>query len=531
MRWSMGFAALLISAFTLAGQGASAAERSALVIGNNAYRYVVPLERAVSDAGAIARELQALGFTVKLHEDLDRRGMNRAVNEFVESITAGGVGFFFYAGHGVQLAGSNYLLPVDIPAINPQRPNELMDEAIEVNRLVERMTEARSRLNLVFLDACRDNPFPRVAGRSVGGSRGLALATVARGTFIVYSAGINEQALDRLNADDSDPNSVFTRTLLPLMRQPGVRIDEVVRRARIQVAALAQQVGHAQNPAYYDQTDGDFYLVAPDAISPAAIGAAPPSGPAAADNGAEIVFWQSVQATSDPAELEAYLRRYPDGTFADLARRRLAALREPADAVASVPAVSEAPATAPATPQQGSPAAAGGLTGMAPATPDATPAAAPDVAPALPAAIAGMAAAAAPVAALPADPAAIEQGIGLTGDHRRQIQRALTALGFNTGGSDGTLGQNSRVAIRRYQEARGLPATAYLTRDLVARILNEARAPLAAEAERQRASAASRPSSQRTGTGTARSPTTADRSAADQRARVAEELRRRWAGQ
>ncbi|MGO8869607.1 MAG: caspase domain-containing protein, partial [Alphaproteobacteria bacterium] len=255
-------------ALTLAAAAAHAAwaqseRRVALVIGNSAYRNVRSLEKTLNDARAVARTLRDVGFEVIERENLDRRGMNEALTEFVERISGGGVGLFYYAGHGVQIGGSNYLIPVDVPALG--NPEELRDDAIDLGRVLERLTEAKAKLDIVILDACRDNPFPQVAGRSLSGTQGLAIPAAPNGILIVYSAGVNQIALDTLGPSDSNPNGLFTRDLLPLVTEPGLRLDEAVRRIRREVSAAARSVGREQNPAIYDQTDGDFYFVPPKA--------------------------------------------------------------------------------------------------------------------------------------------------------------------------------------------------------------------------------------------------------------------------
>jgi hypothetical protein len=232
-------------------------KRVALVIGNDAYRHVRRLERAVSDARAIGAELRTVGFEVLPRANLDRRGMNQAVNALVDRVSGGGVAVLFFAGHGVQVSGANFLLPVDV---NLTRAEDLEDEALELGRVMERLASARAKFVLLIVDACRDNPFPKVAARSVGAARGLTIPAAPDGLMVVYSAGINEQALDKLSDRDTDPNGLFTREFVKQLRVPGVRVDDMVRRVRSEVRKKAREIGHAQNPAIYDQSDGDFYF-------------------------------------------------------------------------------------------------------------------------------------------------------------------------------------------------------------------------------------------------------------------------------
>ena len=261
-----------------------------------------------------------MGFEVLQHANLDRRGMNLAVGELVEKVAGGGVGVLFFAGHGVQVSGSNFLLPVDIKV---GRADDLADEAIDLGRVMERLSAARAKFTLMIIDACRDNPFPRVAGRSVGGARGLSIPSAPDGLMVVYSAGINEQALDRLDERDRDPNGLFTREFIKQLRQPGVRVDDMVRRVRASVREQAQRIGHAQNPAIYDQSNGDFFFILPQGGAPVASLAPALPAPGPDPEVVEVAFWNSIKDSRNPAEIKTYLDQYPDGRFAALAKVRL----------------------------------------------------------------------------------------------------------------------------------------------------------------------------------------------------------------
>ncbi len=355
------------------GEAAEAARRVALVVGNNAYRNVAALAKAVNDARAVAKTLKEVGFEVIERENLDRRGMNQALSEFVDRLSAGGVGLFYFAGHGVQIGGSNYLVPVDVPALGDQE--ELRDEAIEVARILERLTEAKTRLNIVILDACRDNPFPKIAGRSLARARGLANPEAPSGILIIYSAGANQVALDSLGPGDRNPNGLFTRKLLTVMREPGLRLDEAVRRIRHDVSTAAEAAGGEQNPAIYDQTDADFYFVQPGAAAAPA-----PAAGAPAESDKEALFWQSIKDSTEPADFRAYLKQFPKGVFADLARTRIAALERgtaAAETSRSAAAPKAPPSKPPAPPRQ---AAAPQSTPPPAAVPTAPPAAGPPAA-------------------------------------------------------------------------------------------------------------------------------------------------------
>jgi Caspase domain len=321
-------ALLIVLAAALAGYAEAAGERRvALVIGNNAYANVAKLEKAVADAHAMAETLRGVGFEVMLHENLDRRGINLAIGAFVDKIASGGVGLFYFAGHGVQIGGSNYLLPVDVPAI--ANLEDLRDESIDLGRVMERIAEAKAKLDIMIIDACRDNPFPKPAGRSVGGTRGLTIPSAPSGLLVVYSAGVNESAIDTLGPGDRSPNGLFTRELIPFIKQPGLRLYDAVREARKTVAEKAKAAGGSQNPAIYDQTDGDFYFVAAtQANKPAATSPPPaPVGAAPAPETIELAYWNSIQSSSDPDAFASYLAKYPNGSFADLAKLKLRDLK------------------------------------------------------------------------------------------------------------------------------------------------------------------------------------------------------------
>jgi hypothetical protein len=230
-------------------------KRKALVIGNDLYRHVTRLDNARADARAMSQSLQTLGFNVTLALDQTERGLKETLRNFKSSVEGGDEVVVFYAGHGVQIGTTNYLLPVDIAGQNEE---QVRDEAIQMQRILDDMQERRTGFLLMIVDACRDNPF-KVAGRTLGG-RGLAPTTAATGQMVIFSAGTGQQALDKLGADDKEPNGLFTRLFLREMEKPGVSVDRVLRTVRTEVARLARSVGHEQTPALYDQSLGDFFF-------------------------------------------------------------------------------------------------------------------------------------------------------------------------------------------------------------------------------------------------------------------------------
>jgi uncharacterized caspase-like protein len=300
---------------------ALAEKRVALVIGIDKYDNLGPsaqLRKARSDAAAVARVLRDLGFDVIAKEDVTRSAFNSHWQDFLNKLTPGDTVAFYFAGHGVEFAGRSYLLPRDVPNLKPGRDELLRREALSLQEFLADLREKGTRLNLAILDACRDNPFEQVAGRSVGSRRGLAVSEAPpEGTFIMYSAGSGESALDRLNDADRDANSVFTRNLLPLLRSPGMPLTEVAKQVRVAVRQMAATVQHRQTPAYYDQVLGPVCLAGGECGTRVA--------------GAEAAeAWDRTRDTTSVAALEAFIRRFGDTYYGDVAKARLAELEEAA---------------------------------------------------------------------------------------------------------------------------------------------------------------------------------------------------------
>lgn len=234
---------------------ATQARRLALVIGNDTYQSVAKLQNARTDARAMAEALGRTGYKVRLRTDLGERAMKDELRAFKAEIQGGDEVLFYFAGHGVQLSGANYLLPTDIRG---EAEDQVRDDALLLQKVLDDLQDRKARFALAIVDACRDNPF-RTAGRNLGG-RGLAPTTAATGQMVMFSAGAGQQALDRLGERDANPNGLFTRVLLKEMDKPAVSVDRVLRAVRNQVVELAKSVGHEQVPALYDQSVGEFYL-------------------------------------------------------------------------------------------------------------------------------------------------------------------------------------------------------------------------------------------------------------------------------
>jgi len=301
----------------LALAGPSHAARLALLMGNDGYRHIGPLTSARADAQAMGTALRSANYTVDVRLDLDQRQMQAAMREFKARVKEGDEVVVFYAGHAVQIEGANFLLPVDIKA---STADEVRDDALQMQRILDDLAERKARFSLVIVDACRNNPF-KGKGRALAG-RGLGGSAPATGQMVIYSAGTDQEALDRLSDKDPVRNGVFTRVFLREMLAPGVSVRDVLQNVRQSVYEMAKSVGHDQVPAIYDQALGSFYFLPRPTGSDAAM--APPAAPSR--EAADVAMWSAVRESKDPAELQAYLSAYPSGRFADTARQRLEAL-------------------------------------------------------------------------------------------------------------------------------------------------------------------------------------------------------------
>ncbi|NBP44532.1 MAG: caspase family protein, partial [Betaproteobacteria bacterium] len=240
------------------------ANRRALVIGNDNYRSVDPLKNAVSDARAMATALERSGYKVSLHLDLDEKRFKQALRTFRYEVQGGDEVMFFFAGHGVEIAGANFLLPVDIRVSgtdNDKDRDQLREDSIDLKRFMSDLEERKTKFALAVIDACREDPFPKEKGsRSISTKGGLAQTTPATGQMIIFSAGAGQLAIDSLGANDPSKNGLFTRVFLSEMDKPGVPVDRVLKNVRTEVSRLAKTMGRTQTPAIYDQSEGDFYF-------------------------------------------------------------------------------------------------------------------------------------------------------------------------------------------------------------------------------------------------------------------------------
>jgi formylglycine-generating enzyme required for sulfatase activity len=249
-----------------------AEKRVALVIGNDRYASLSAneqLQKAVNDARAVGAALRQIGFDVIEGENLGRQALIDRLDEAVQRVAPGDTVFFFFSGHGVAVDGLNYILPADVQAMGAGQITRLTGTALAEDDVTAAFKRARARVAVLVIDACRNNPFATSGTKGVGGERGLQPHEPPSGVFTLYSAGRGEAALDRLSDGDRNPNSVFTRVLLPALTRPDLDLPALAVEVREEVRRLAASVGHAQNPAYYDETRGGRIFLAGAAATPA----------------------------------------------------------------------------------------------------------------------------------------------------------------------------------------------------------------------------------------------------------------------
>ncbi len=335
--------------------------RNALVIGNSSYSNITSLPNPANDANAISKALAQVGFHVFQAIDVNRSDMSDVIGRFLNSVTPGSEALVYYAGHGVEMDGQNYLLPTDIRKLDPTQQYALRTDGVSLTTLLQDLETRTPRVSLVILDACRNNPFERQGTRSLGNAAGLGRVDPPQGTLVLYAAAAGEMALDSLGQQDTDPNGLFTRNLLRLITQPGLEIRPMVQelKDRVYEAALSQ-AQHTQRPSYYDGLIGKFYFL-PERevksfdpcvmavkrdISDEELMFADPSSAvtictesAQRDPGTGLYkellvvaeeqrAAQKALVSDNPVYSVAYLKLYPTGRFTSAVRVRLASLGE-----------------------------------------------------------------------------------------------------------------------------------------------------------------------------------------------------------
>ncbi|MET0677074.1 MAG: caspase family protein [Bradyrhizobium sp.] len=406
----MRFKTLILSAICLvvAAGTASAEKRVAFVVGNGTYKNVAPLPNPTVDAKAMASALRNVGFEVVEGSNLTRDKMTERLLDFGKKAQGADVALFFYAGHGIAVSGTNYLLPID--ADIKSEMDVKLGAAINIDLTLEQ-TMGDAKVKLVFLDACRDNPFAakiksNSATRSVNVQTGLAEMKSGEGTLIAFATGPGQTALDGQEGN----NSPFTRALLSNLTQPGVEIQQAMTKVRAQVN---EETNKGQLPWGHTNLIGAVYLNG--APAPGAMAAAGPAlGPKPASD-VELEFWRSIKDSNKPEEYNAYISSYPNGQFRSLALSRIAAIET---------GVKEKDATRNLS---------SGTAGVDPATFSEE------------------------------SNQTTEDQIGLDKGQRRDVQRRLNGLGFDTKVT-GKFDDSTRAVITRWQAARGYPTGGYLNK-------------------------------------------------------------------
>ncbi len=429
---ALSFTLLLVISLSLTAGAADAARRMALVIGIDDYQSLPKLRKAVGDAEAMRAKLAELGFEVTPVINPGRQQLNIEIGKFTSRLSRDDIVFVHFSGHGVEIDGENILLPADVPTPASGQASTVKYEGVGLRRLIGDITRSGARTRIVVVDACRDNPFEQVGVRSVGSARGLSRMEAPVGTFIMYSAGYRQTALDHLGEDDDAPTSVYTRVLLRELSQPGKSISRIARDVRNRVEKLAKDVGHKQRPAYYDELSSGLVLkTKPKAPVPTST-APTPVKDGAALLAVDLAYWEAIKSSRNVEAVRSYLEKFPQGQFVALARIRLSELERASDTKVSPPAK---PQKLAALPDQ-------------PAGPDAD-----------------------------GSPSTPDDG-GLSGPAlARAIQGELDRLGCRPGGVDGAWGGRSRAALRRFAKHRSINLASLTPSSEILKTLQQEDAP------------------------------------------------------
>jgi hypothetical protein len=308
---------------------ANSVNRIALVIGAKDYQHVRALDNTLNDSRKIRDKLQSVGFEVVYEENPTRDAFLKAINRFEDRLRKDSVALVYFAGHGAEVRGENFLIPIDAKG---RRRDDIEHEAIRLQFLINKFTNIGSELNFVILDACRDDPFPS-AGRS--GAGGLSeVKNAPKGTFIAYAAAPGQKAIDGLR---DGTNGVYTAALLRQIDQPGKKIEEVFKDVRAEVVKVTN---NQQTPWENSSLVGDFFFVPKQvAIAPATL---PPPAPDRSTD-LELTFWNSIKDSKNAADYQAYIDQFPKGTFVGLAKIRTRDLQKQQMASLPQPVPSQPP--------------------------------------------------------------------------------------------------------------------------------------------------------------------------------------------
>ena len=298
--------------------------RVALVVGNAAYRDS-PLKNPVNDARAMRDKLKSLGFAVVYFENLKARQVGGALREFRNLIRPGSVALFFYAGHGLQVRGENYLPTVDAELSSEE---DVPNQSLNLARVLNTMEDSKAAVNLVLLDACRNNPYARNFRSS---PTGLARVQAPSGTLIHYATRPGSVA-----EDGGGSHGTYTEALLAQIDEKGVPIETALKRVTVRVRDVTKG---KQEPWMEGSLTGDFYFIVNGGSPQITVQQVPATADAAA--------WQAADSTGTAVAYQAYLTEYPSGLYAGAARIKLATLRPVAAAAAPSITPSTSPAAAP----------------------------------------------------------------------------------------------------------------------------------------------------------------------------------------
>lgn len=288
---------LFLLFFVSAGSTLAQVPRVALVIGNSKYKHTPSLPNPTNDAADVAAELRKLGFAVIEKVDLDKASMDRAIRDFAEKLSGAKIGLFFYAGHGLQVGGQNYLVPIDAKLASA---SAIDFEMVRLD-LVHRAMEREASTNILMMDACRDNPLARNLARALGTrstqvGRGLAVVESGEGTLISFSTQPGNVALD-----GTGRNSPYAGALLKHLATPGEDLPTILINVRKDVMKATDR---RQVPWEHSAMTAKFYFTPPK------------EGP----QEVELQFWASVKDSTSPGVLRTYVERFPDGEFVPIAR-------------------------------------------------------------------------------------------------------------------------------------------------------------------------------------------------------------------
>ena len=314
-----------ILAAALLPQTANAERRVALVVGNSGYKHATALRNPGNDATDVAETLKKLGFEVLLGRDLDQQDFAKTIEQFARVLDDADIGLFFYAGHGLQMNDKNYLV-----STNARLENEflLSSETIELDAIV-RLMESKAPTNLVFLDACRNNPLTENLRRSLTAlkrsaqlGRGLArMEATGRDTLVAFAAAPGQEA----NDGGGDRNSPFTAALLRHLPKPGLEVSVMLKEV---AADVRRDTRNSQRPQQLSDMTKAFYFAKAeqlaasrtDAPSPAPQMTTTPAAPAGDNTALDMAFWNAAQSSNDCDAVRAYLQRFPRGVFVELAK-------------------------------------------------------------------------------------------------------------------------------------------------------------------------------------------------------------------